>query len=146
MVCLMCDLLHNIIPSKWMLHRKCNAQGKIACYWARIIAKGYNQIFGRYFKETFAPTIHSASLHILLSLAASKGLKVIIEQADVKNAYLNAFLDDDKVIYLLLPPYYELFCSIPSETSKHGHKVVLHLHCPLYGTKQGAHHWYHESW
>ena len=106
--------------------------------------KGYVQIFGRDFKETFAPTIHSASLHILLSLAASKGLKVVIKQADVKNAYLNAFLDNDEVIYLSLPPYYELFHSIPSELSKHGCKVVLCLHHPLYGTKQGTHHWYQE--
>ena len=91
-----------------------------------------------------APTIHSASLRILLSLAASKGLEVVIEQADIKNAYLNAFLNNDKVIYLSLPPYYELFHSIPSELSKHGSKVVLCLCFPLYGTKQGAHHWYQE--
>ena len=134
----------NIVPSKWMLHHKCNAQGKIACYQARIVTKGYVQIFGRDFKEMFAPTICSASLHILLLLAASKGLEVVIKQADIKNAYLNAFLNDDEVIYLSLPPYYELFHSIPSELSKHGHKVVLRLCCPLYGTKQGAHHWYQE--
>ena len=49
-----------------------------------------------------------------------------------------------KVIYLSLPPYYELFHSIPSELSKHGCKVVLCLCCLLYRTKQGAHHWYQE--
>ena len=92
----------------------------------------------------FAPTIHSASLYILLSLAASKGLEVVIKQADIKNAYLNTFLNNDKVIYLSLPPYYELFHSIPSELSKHSCKVVLCLCCPLYRTKQGAHHWYQE--
>ena len=85
------------------LCRKCNAQGKIARYRARIVAKGYVQIFGRDFKEMFTPTIHSASLHILLSLAASKGLEVVIEQADVKNACLNAFLNNDEVIYISIP-------------------------------------------
>ena len=52
----------NIVPSKWMLCCKCNAQGKITCYQARIVTKGYVQIFGRDFKEMFAPTICLASV------------------------------------------------------------------------------------
>ena len=75
------------------LHCKCNAQSEIACSWAQVIAKGYVQIFGKDFKNTFAPTVHSASPRILLSLAASKGNKVIIKQANIKNTYLNALLN-----------------------------------------------------
>ena len=97
---------------------------------------------GRDFKETFTPTIHSASLQILLSLAASKGYEIIIKQANVKNTYLNAFLNNDEIIYLSLSPYYKLFCSIPPELTKNSKKVTLCLYHPLYGTKQGTHHWY----
>ena len=110
----------------------------------RIVAKGYVQIFSKDFTETFAPAICPATLRILLALAASKGHKIIIEQADVKDTYLNAFLNKDKIIYLALPPYYKLFCTIPTKLAKSDKHIVLCLHCPLYGTKQGAHHWYQE--
>ena len=132
----------NIVPSKWTLHRKRNAQGEILRYWVRIVAKGYVQIFGKDFTETFAPTIHPVTLQILLVLAASKGHKIIIEQADAKNTYLNAFLNKDKIIYLALPPYYKLFCTIPTKLANSNKRIVLCLHCPLYGMKQGTHHWY----
>ena len=77
--------------------------------------------------SSFAPTVHSSSLRILLFLAASKGDEVIIEQADIKNAYLNALLDKNKVIYSALPPCYELFHTVPSDLSKQGQKVILQL-------------------
>ena len=69
---------------------------------------------------------------------------MIIEQADVKNTYLNAFLDKDKIIYLALPPYYKLFHTIPTKLAKSDKCTVLCLHHPLYGMKQGTHHWYQE--
>jgi hypothetical protein len=134
----------NIVPSKWTLHRKRNAQGEITRYRARVVAKGYVQIFGRDYKDTFAPTVRSATLRILLSLAASNEYEIVIEQADVKNAYLNALLDDDEVIYLALPPFYKLFRTIPTKLDESNQRVALCLRRPLYGTKQGAHHWYQE--
>jgi hypothetical protein len=134
----------NILPSRWVLRRKRNALGVVTRHRARIVAKGYKQIFGVDFKETFAPTVRPPTLRILLSLAASKGHEIVIEQADVKNAYLNALLEENEEIYIELPPFYESFRPLPDHLVKSGKKIVLRLRRPLYGTKQGAHHWYQE--
>ena len=42
------------------------------------------------------------------------------------------------------PPFYKLFHTIPPKIQKSGKQIALWLHQPLYGTKQGAHHWYQE--
>ena len=43
----------NILLSRWVLCQKRNALRVVACHCARIVAKGYKQIFGVDFKETF---------------------------------------------------------------------------------------------
>src|ERR1700689_3151326 len=43
--------------------------------------------------------------------------------------------------------FYEIFCQLPEkfkQLAKSGKLVALQLKRPLYGTKQGAHHWYEE--
>ena len=52
----------NILPSCWVLHQKQNALRVVTHHCAWIITKGYKQIFGVDFKETFAPTIRPATL------------------------------------------------------------------------------------
>ncbi len=78
---------------------------RIVCYKACLVLKGFSQIYGIDFHETFALTIRLMTLCILLSVAASKGLT--IQQANVKNAYLQAELKE--TIYMELPPMYDLF-------------------------------------
>jgi hypothetical protein len=137
----------NIIPCRWVLRRKRNAQGEISRYKARLVAKGFRQQFGVDYTDTFAPTVRPATLRILLALGAAKGDDIIIEQADVKNAYLNAWMHDDEVVLIDIPKFYELFRQLPEAFKKlirEGKRVVLRLKRPLYGTKQGAHHWYEE--
>ena len=46
-----------------------------------------------------------------------------------------------------IPKFYELFHQLPEkfkQLAKSGKRVALRLKRPLYGTKQGAHHWYEE--
>ena len=92
----------NIIPSRYVFRRKRNADGNMERHKACLVAKGYKQKFGVDYTETFAPTVRPATLHILLSLGVQKN--VSIHQVDVKNAYLNAHLKDDEVIFIDLPP------------------------------------------
>jgi len=137
----------NIIPCRWVLRRKRNAQGQISRYKARLVAKGFRQQFGVDYTETFAPTVRPSTLQILLVLGAANGNDIIIEQADVKNAYLNAWMHGDEIICMEIPKFYELFRQLPekfSKLTKSGKRIALRLKRPLYGTKQGAHHWYEE--
>ena len=131
----------NIIPSGYAFWRKRNEEGKIVQYKARLIAKGYRQQFSVDYSDTYVPTVRPSTLRTLLSLAAQKSS--VIEQADVKNAYLNVPLKPDEVIYMRLPPLYGSYQNLPPELEgKQG--VVCKLQKALYGTKQGAHHWYME--
>ena len=58
---------------------------------ARFVAKGYSQVRGIDFQETFAPTSNLTSLRVLLQMAAQHDL--VLHQMDVKIAYLNAPID-----------------------------------------------------
>ena len=51
---------------------------------ARLICKGYSQIEGIDFEETFAPVAHMEVIRMFLAFACSKGLKIY--QMDVPNA------------------------------------------------------------
>jgi hypothetical protein len=52
---------------------------------------------------------------------------------DIKGAYLNGELNDDKVLYMQHPPGYK-----PRDAGNH----VLHLKKTIYGLKQSGHRWY----
>ena len=137
----------NVIPCRWVLCRKRNAQGKISRYKARLVAKGFRQQFGVDYTDTFAPTVRPVTLRILLALGAANGSNIIIEQANVKNVYLNAWMHNDEIVFMELPKFYEIFHRLPERfktLAKSGKRVALRLKRPLYGTKQGAHHWYEE--
>jgi hypothetical protein len=60
----------NVIPSGYVFCQKCDSNKMIKRYKARCIAKGYRQQFGVDYTDTFAPTVHPATLWILFSLAA----------------------------------------------------------------------------
>ena len=56
-------------------------------------------------------------------------------------------MHDDEVVLMDIPKFYKVFRQLPGafkKLLKKGKQVVLRLKWPLYGTKQGAHHWYEE--
>jgi hypothetical protein len=57
---------------------------------AHLVAKGFSQVEGLDFGETFAPIACLEAIRILLAFAASKGFKLY--QIDVKNSFLNGVI------------------------------------------------------
>ena len=104
--------------------------GSIERHKARFVARGFTQILGLDFDETFSPVISLTGLRILLALALLYNLE--IHQLDVKTAYLNNEID--MVIYVEQPEGYD---SIKYPQSK----FVCLLKRGLYGLKQSGRLW-----
>ncbi len=90
----------NVVRCHWVFAIKTSADGLIKCYKARIVAKGFSQVYQVNYDETFAPVVKWDSICILLTLAAQYNLEV--HQMDVKTVFLNS--DLDHAIYMEPPP------------------------------------------
>ncbi|GJS49259.1 retrotransposon protein, putative, ty1-copia subclass [Tanacetum coccineum] len=66
---------------------------------ARLVAKGYTQLYEDDYEETFSPVADIRAIRILISIAAFYDYE--IWQMDVKTAFLNGYLDED--IYMVQP-------------------------------------------
>lgn len=66
---------------------------------ARLVIKGYEQKYGEDFTETWASVATMASLRVIVAISAKLGKQIF--QMDVKNAFLNAELDE--IIFTVLP-------------------------------------------
>src|SRR5260370_2122819 len=85
---------HKAIKSKWVF--KLKADG---CFCACLVAKGFTQIPGIDYDETFSPVACFELLRLLLVLAVLENWE--IHQMDVKLAFLNGILN--KEIYMEQP-------------------------------------------
>jgi hypothetical protein len=131
----------NIIDGKWVLRRKRNGEGKVIRWKARYVVRGFKQQFGVDFTETFAPTIRPATLRTLFSLAASNNS--VIVQADAKNAYLHGHNDTNEVFYMTIPDEFLRFHKLPIHLQNEPLETLCcRMWRPLYGSKQGAHHFH----
>ncbi|TPX57259.1 DNA-directed DNA polymerase [Powellomyces hirtus] len=115
------------ITAKWVFKRKRNADGTIAKYKARLVARGFTQIEGIDFTETFAPVVRMQTLRLLIALALNLGF--LIHQLDVVTAFLNGILYEE--IYMRPPPG----VSVPDG-------YVLKLLRSLYSLKQAGREWH----
>jgi hypothetical protein len=79
------------IGGKWVFKLKENPDGTIARYKARWVAKGYRQIEGRDFDETYAPVVRSDTSRMMLAIASVLGYQ--IRQFDIKTAFLYGQMD-----------------------------------------------------
>ena len=60
------------------------------------MAKGYSQLYGQNYTDTFSPTISMTDLRSLFAIVSQHGLKV--RQIDVKTAFLSSTLEDETFI------------------------------------------------
>lgn len=114
------------ITSKWVFDIKRNKEGDIERYKARLCARGFTQIHGLDYNETFSPTTRYDSIRILLSMAAQHNWE--IRQLDVKTAFLYGVLEED------------IFMEIPDGVTA-GTNKLCKLNKSLYGLKQSSRCW-----
>jgi hypothetical protein len=93
------------------------------------VARGFSQVEGVDYDETFAPVARHTSIRVVNSIAAEMGWK--IHQMDVKTAFLNGLIEEE--VYIEQPLGFEV----------HGREShVCRLKKALYGLKQAPRAWY----
>ena len=93
---------HNSITAKVVLNIKYAEDGSIAGYKACLLARGFTQVHGIDYEETFAPTIRYDALRIFLAIATKNNWRV--HQLDIVTAFLAGKLDE--VIYLQVSHFF----------------------------------------
>lgn len=123
----LCDLPKHreAIGCRWVFKLKLDEHGNAVRYKARLVAQGFTQKFGVDYDEVFAPVTRSSTFRTLLMVASAR--RLIVQQFDVKTAFLNGSLDEE--IYMRAPP--------GSDNSE----KVFKLNKSLYGLKQAARVW-----
>ena len=120
----------NIVSCKWVYRLKRKADGTTDKYKARLVARGFSQIYSVDYLDTYSPVAKLASFRTILALAARFDWEV--ECFDFNSAYLNGELEELEEIYMEQPPGYE----------EGGKDFVKRLRKALYGLKQAGHRWY----
>ena len=86
----------NVIGTKWVFRNKLNENGQVTRNKAKLVCKGYAQIEGIDFEETFSHVSRMEEIRTILDYACSKRIKVY--QMDVKSAFLNGELEEEVCI------------------------------------------------
>jgi hypothetical protein len=66
----------NVISTKWVYKNKLNEDGWITRKKSRLVCKGYAQVEGIDFEETFSPVARMEVIQLILAYACSKNIKV----------------------------------------------------------------------
>jgi hypothetical protein len=112
----------NVIGTKSVFRNKLNEDGQVTRNKSRLVRKGYAQIEGIDFEETFGPVARMEEIHLVLVYSCSNNVKVY--QMDVKSTFLNGELEEE--VYIEQPKGFQL-----SENTD----CVCKLKKALYGLK-----------
>ena len=114
----------HIIDGRWVFKAKCNDAGNISRLKARLVARGYKQIYGVDYSDSSSPVGKLDTLRILVAEAAhaNKNIRFL----DIKSAYLTA---DLKI---------KQFMEAPAGMAPPKPGQILQLDKALYGLVTGA--------
>ena len=114
-----------IVDTKWVYVVKRKKDGSIEKYKARKVGRGFTQVHGINYDDTYSQMMRAETFKILIVLALHHDWD--IRQWDVVAAYLQADLKHQ--IYV-------------SDINEKGEVEYWLLHKALYGLKQAGHEWY----
>jgi hypothetical protein len=120
---------YNMIGTNWVFRNKQDQDGIVMRNKVRLVAKGYTQVEGLDFSETYALVARLEAIRILLVYACAHNIKLY--QMDVKSAFLNGCINE--LVYVEQLPGFE-------DDKKPNH--VYKLKKALYGLKQAPRAWY----
>ncbi|CAI7921540.1 unnamed protein product [Closterium sp. NIES-54] len=115
------------MKNRWVLTTKYRLDDIVEREKARLVVKGFTQVCGADYDETYSPVSSYATLRIFLSIVAVLDLNLM--QLDMKNAFLQSKFD--RVLYMDQPNYFD-----------DGTGRVCKLLKSLYGLKQSPLLWY----
>ena len=114
------------LDTKWIFKVKTKGDGSLERFKARLVARGFRQVYGLDYNETFAPVGKYTTARTLLAIATARDYE--IHQMDISNAFLHGDLEEE--VYLSQPQGFE-----------DGTDRVLKLKKSLYGLKQSPRCW-----
>ena len=114
------------LTTKWVLKKKLGPAGEIVKYKARMVARGFQQVEGYDYTETYSGVVKAAAYRLLFALTVLNGWTC--HQMDVATAFLNGDVLEEIYIH-------------PPQGYPHPGKV-LRLLKALYGLKQSPRLWY----
>jgi len=100
-------------------------------YKTHLVPKGFTQIEGIDFTETFSPVSSKNSFRTIIALIAHFDLELY--QMDVKTTFLNGEIDE--TIYMVPPKNF---------VSEHPKNIFCKLKKSIYGLKQASRQWYYK--
>eukprot|EP00253_Pinus_taeda_P029149 PITA_29149 len=95
----------SVVSSRWLYKVKKATAGSVEKHKARFVARGFSQVEGINYDETFDPVVRYSFIISMLALLAQMGWK--IHQMDVKTAFLNGNIEEE--VYIEKPEGFETF-------------------------------------
>ena len=83
----------SVVTSRWLYKIKHAADGNIEKFKVRFVARGFSQIEGVDYDDTFTPVVRYTSIWSLIYISAEMGWQ--IHQINVEAAFLNEVIEEE---------------------------------------------------
>jgi hypothetical protein len=118
-----------VVTSKWIYKIKHAVDRSIEKYKSRFVARGFSQVEGLDYDDTFSRVAQYTSIRSIIALVASMGWK--LHQMDVKTTFLNGEIEEE--VYIEQPEGFVIHNEISH---------VCRLNKSLYGLNKAPRAWY----
>ena len=130
---------------KWVFKVKTTSDGDLERFKARLVARGFMQLEGVDYGDTYSPVARYASLRFVLAEGAHAQKHIHV--TDFTSAFLNSDMDEEEEVFVGIPPGYvesldtEERARFDELVRLYGKRLGLKLMRGLYGLKQAPRMW-----